>query len=248
MDWALRSGIYCARGLIEKEDAPRALSFNLDVGEVTVEGTIRDESAKLCVNALIDDQGEIDPVIGSALTFLLSEQLGAEKAKPVMEQIRDWMDPDSAGAYESDVPNRRFLLLEELAQLPGLDAQTLHGESEDALSNFITIWSDGKVNVNTAPHPVLRALFPHVDQDTLAALIDHRQRSPLHDMSQLKDLIGTPPGATPQKITFSSLVFTADLVARADSALKKAQGVLQITNNEEKRVNIIMWRQWWPRD
>ena len=163
-----------------------------------------------------------------------------------MEQIRDWMDLDSAGAYESDVPNRHFLLLEELAQLPDLDPQTLHAESEDALSNFITIWSDGKVNVNTAPEPVLRALFPHVDQDTLAALIDRRERSPVEDMSDLKDLIGTPPGATSQKITFSSLVFTADLVARADSALKKAQGVLQITNNDEKRVNIIMWRQWWP--
>ncbi len=247
MEWALRSGLYCARGLVERGEARDGLTFTLNVGDVTVDATIEDESTKLCLNRIMNEDGETDETIEPALRSLFSDRLGPEDGRALMDQVRDWIDSDSAGAYEPGAPNRRFLLLDELAQLPACRPDVLYREN-DGLSRFVTVWTDGKVNVNAAPEPVLRSLFPHLDEDTLAALLQRRELRPLAELHELESITGTLLGGLPRKVTFFSNTFKVNLVGRADPALKKAEAVIGIIGDEEPRAHVLMWRTWWPRE
>lgn len=92
--------------------------------------------------------------------------------------------------------NINLASVEEVARLPGLDmdramdlsASTLKPlrakeellllegmtrEIFDKLKDFITVFSDGKVNINTAPPEVLTAL--DLDEDTIAAIMDYKK-------------------------------------------------------------------------
>jgi len=246
MDWALRSGLYCAKGIVEKGNATPALTFTLDVNDVAVEATFDDECAKLPLNDVLNDEGEPDPVIEPALKSLFSQQLGPDRANLLMDQLRDWIDPDSAGAFESNAPNRPFLHLQEFLNLPALTSNPLPPEAATLLPGLITVWSDGKVNVNTAPEPVLRAILPHLSDDTIAEVLEHRDLIPFSQSSDLEAVIGTLPGALPQKISFTSNVFTVNLTARSNSAVKRAEGVISMIGDEEPLARITMWRTWWP--
>lgn len=119
---------------------------------------------------LIDEERKINinNASASVLQSLLQEQaaLAPLQAKGIAESILDWRDADdnkresgAETAYYQSLPqpyackNGKFELLEELMLVKGMRPDILQ-----ALRNFITIYGDGRVNINTAPYPVLRAL------------------------------------------------------------------------------------------
>ncbi|HEO63663.1 MAG TPA: hypothetical protein ENN78_00130, partial [Candidatus Omnitrophica bacterium] len=98
--------------------------------------------------------------------------------------IIDWRDEDdfvygeedfgrARGAenayYQGLVPpysckNKDFEILEELLLVKGVTHKLYYGKDEDgkikyALKDFLTVYGEGSVNINTAPEPVLSALF-----------------------------------------------------------------------------------------
>jgi len=215
---------------------------------VSVEGTLEDEDGKLCVNSLVSEEGEVDAVMRSALEFVLSEQAGSEAAKEVVEGARDWLDADSAGAYESNAPNRPFLLLEELLRLPGMDRAILYGGGSGGAARFITVWSDGKVNVNTAPEEVLRALLGEEGSKAAEAIVERREQAEFRELSEVEILIGELPEELRDKLAFFSLVFKVRLEARSETVVRMGEGVLKVGSEERRPVEVVAWREWWPEE
>ncbi|MDI6732582.1 MAG: type II secretion system protein GspK [Planctomycetota bacterium] len=119
---------------------------------------------------LIDEERKIN-INSAKATFLQSlfqERCGFSpaQAKEVADSIIDWRDEDDerreSGAentYYQSLPhsyqckNGKFDLLEELILVKGVTPQSFQ-----EVKDFITIFGDGKININTASYPVLHAL------------------------------------------------------------------------------------------
>ncbi|MFH1230105.1 MAG: type II secretion system protein GspK [Planctomycetota bacterium] len=104
----------------------------------------------------------------SILQALFQERAGLtpSQTKEISDSIVDWRDQDDTrrengaenGYYQSlpqsySCKNNRFDVLEELILVKGMKPDIFY-----AVKDFITLYGDGKVNINTAPYPVLRAL------------------------------------------------------------------------------------------
>jgi len=104
----------------------------------------------------------------SILQALFQERaaLMPSQAKEIADSIIDWRDKDNNrrengaenGYYQSlpqpySCKDNRFDSLEELILVKGIKPDIFY-----AIKDFISLYGDGKVNINTAPYPVLRAL------------------------------------------------------------------------------------------
>lgn len=92
--------------------------------------------------------------------------LQQDQARALAECIVDWRDPDTSkrpsGAenelYQTlpnpyDCKNAKFDVIEELMLVKGMTPSIFH-----TIKDYITIYGDGKVNINTAPYNSLLAL------------------------------------------------------------------------------------------
>lgn len=168
--------------------------IKLGEGKFTVSYPFRkDESGKIVTfYGIMDEEGKININKASKETLeslleLIDEPLSADVAASIV----DWRDKDSepeeGGAedfyYQSleepyDCKNADFEIIEELLLVKGVTPQLL-----SRLQDMITVYGEGKVNINTAGKEVLQALgrsvartrnIPEVDEsvaDNLAERI-----------------------------------------------------------------------------
>lgn len=147
-------------------------------GWSTIPGATRgleDEARRINLNSA-------SPALLGALATLVAG-LDAGSAARLAETIVDWRDADALaadGAPESvryardnvpaQPPDRPFAAVAELAGVPGLTPELLA-----RLIPFLTVYGDGRVNLNTAAPPVLRAVLESVaagDRGAVQALLD----------------------------------------------------------------------------
>jgi type II secretory pathway component PulK len=146
---------------------------------------IQDASARLNLNALLDDKGaprkNAELYLVAVLKKVIDDMPGRteEKSYDASELARnllDYMDQDETGQkggrendyYQEQKPpyeaaNRPLLGLQELRLVQGFDAALV-----DALSRYVTMYPYAKadgINPNTAPPHVLGLLFHGVGQD-----------------------------------------------------------------------------------
>lgn len=66
--------------------------------------------------------------------------------------------------------NRRFESIEELLFVAGMDDKIF-----ERIKNFVTVYGDGKININTAPYDVLNAVFSDKFPDLAGKIIAYRK-------------------------------------------------------------------------
>lgn len=97
---------------------------------------------------------------------------------------------------------------------PGDDAD---GRLDVGAKGFVTVWTDGKVNVNTAPESVLRNL-PGVSSDVLAALLTERRGKTLtipEDLASLAPVTDAVFARLASWAVFRSDLWRVTVVGRA---------------------------------
>src|SRR5262245_24961463 len=117
-----------------------------------------DEESKLNVNTV--DAAVLEKLFTTSLGF------SGEQAAQLALALSDWRTPGESqmtGFYSEEyyknlefpysVKNSEFELLDELLLVQGMNEETLK-----TLFNHITIYGDGKININTAGKDVLMAL------------------------------------------------------------------------------------------
>ena len=132
-------------------------------GESTVTNTFYgmiDEERKININA----------ASAAVLETLFQDRasLSPGQAKEIADSIVDWRDTDDTrrdngaetGYYQSlsspyPCKNNKFDILEEVILVKGMRPEIFQ-----TVRDFITVYGDGRVNINTAPFPVLHALGP----------------------------------------------------------------------------------------
>lgn len=198
--YAARSGIETAKHLLQEDDTeydaldedwalfaehPGYLS---EADEGRFQGTIEDEAGKFSINTLISGD-DIDPVKRLQLERLFEV---LELDLDLIDPICDWLDSNTnAGptgaedAYYAELSppypckDGPLSSLEELLLVKGMTEEILYGtEEKKGLIHYLTIYSDGKININTASAEILQCLSEDIDEDLAQAIVDYLQEEP----------------------------------------------------------------------
>jgi general secretion pathway protein K len=175
---------------------------------------IVDEDGKLCINRVINPK----TYKADDKALLQLERLLAEFDMPpeTTDTVLDWVDFDAVqreagaeGDYYRTLPvpyvckNTWFDSIDELVLVEGFTQDvvfgqraplevTLFGEEEPlrGLADYLSVFGGrgGRVNVNTAPEPVLRAVFGQ-DTEVPSSIVASRENAPFENMADLKQRV-----------------------------------------------------------
>ncbi|MDH4266796.1 MAG: type II secretion system minor pseudopilin GspK [Deltaproteobacteria bacterium] len=260
-----QSGVEIARALIQQDEPSydaldeRWAQFEIlavfssqlfNEGHFT--GQITDEGAKFNPNGLIDSYGIENLKKKNQLERLLAI-LGHDPQK--MDAVLDWLDPDDhkrpLGAEREYYMNLKrpyapkngpldswgeFLLIKEV------DLATFFGTDErEGLGKYLTIYSDGKININTASIPVLMSLSPRVDQPMAQAVLDYRTKKPFRQNEDLRSVPGWGQiyAEISSEITVRSNFFSIGVLGYYRDALAAVQTVVK---REGRKTRVLFWK------
>jgi len=214
----------------------------------TVYGMV-DEQRKLNINKLVKD-GVVDEIRLSQVKKLL-EILDIDTV--IANYIVDWLDSDSSGDGEEDfyqglsVPyhckNNLIESLEEMYLISGITAEIFK-----KLKPYITIYGDGKININTAGEQVFAALG--MDNMLTQQILSYRsQDGGEDDLYSFKTLDSIIPNlnnyqqlTSAQSQILTVLIQTGYLTVSSRFFTAMVTGMLD-NNKLIKRVNVVLQRE-----
>jgi general secretion pathway protein K len=238
------------------------------VGEGEYEVEIQDESGKINLNAVKDDQlRNLIQVVGIA----------EPDASVIVDSILDWRDPGDIarpnGAkddyYASLMPpyavwkdGGRMKAVEELLLVRGVTPEYFYGRREKqsdgqiadryGLSRYLTVYANAaggmsRININSAPLPVLLSI-PGMPPAAAQSIFEHRQVKPFTSWEEInKEIVPSPGPAILNYISWNRTgVFT--LTASAHRVNSKARRILRAVvriNNpgSQEKYTILYWNE-----
>ncbi len=263
--YVAQSGVEVARALIQEDDpsydaldekwaqfeALSSLSGSFfPEGHFT--GKIVDEGGKFNPNFLFDPYGNVDPKKKDQLDRLIA-LLGIDPQ--IMDSILDWLDLDDQkrplGAEREYYrtlkkpyapKNGPLDSLTEMLLIKGINASFFYGTGErEGLHDCLTVYSDGKININTASLPILMSLSPKINRAMAEAAVVHRSRKAFRKIEELRSVPGWESVylLISSEITVQSNYFSPEIRGH----YRDAQAVVQtVIKREGRRSRILFWK------
>jgi len=218
---------------------------------------VEDEAGKIPLNKLVNGN-EYNPVIKGVLIRLLClPEFGLDdrKANEIVDSLKDWIDADSSATgfgaetsyYSSldppyEAKNAHVDCVEELLMVKGITSEIFNGTKEKpGLARFVTADSDdGKININTAPKMVLRALAAGISAEVADKMDEYRckEGNDLSGTQWFFDMAGVT--ISPELITVKSNYFKITSIGKMKNM---EQGLSGVVKRLGKSIQIIKWRQ-----
>ncbi len=196
--------------------------------------------------------------------FLSSGRFAIEEedVDVLLDSLADWVDKDNNerpfgaenGYYQRQDPpytarNASTLYPEELLLVRGMTRALLFGDAEhEGILPYITVvGDDGRLNLNTAPLPVLLALAPAMDETSAQALVDFRQSERNKDALAKTDWVEKVPGLPANltgflpDLTVSSTFFSVQIQVKQGIYRGQATGLLVREKNREQ--TLLLWKR-----
>jgi general secretion pathway protein K len=245
------------------ENWAKAKSLSLGSSAFFEEGRfmveIVDVSGKIQINNLVDQDGAYRPEQKALLTgFLSSQQFGLdyETVEDIIDAIKDWIDADNEvtkfGAedayYQSlekpyHCKNAPIESLEELLFVRGISLELFSGTKEKAgISRYLTVYGDGKVNLNTADPIILRSLSAQIDQETVEDMIAYRndEDNDLKDPTWYRKVPGMGHVTIdPKLLTTVSTHFMIASEGRKGDMRKRVEGTIE---RKSGAIRLLSWK------
>lgn len=221
---------------------------------------IQDEEGKIAVNSLVTG-GAYNVAVRDFLLRLLtgpSFRLEQRKAEEIVDAIKDWIDPDdevtgagAEGAYYAGQPrpyaakNAPIDCIEELLMIKGVSRELFYGTSESpGLVQCLSVYGDARININTAPRPVLRALSAEMTDDDVLLLERYRREAQnnLADPVWYQKIPRVAPLALPAGlIKIKSEIFRITAVGLQDRMSERVTGVVKRGVGQGK-ARLLSWK------
>jgi general secretion pathway protein K len=260
-----QSGVEIARALIQEDDPTydgpderwaqfevlAYLSHQLFT-EGYFTGQIVDESGKFNPNGLISPYGNVDPKKRDQIERLL---ILLRHDPGVIDAILDWLDPDELRRTLGAEREYYMLLkppyapkngpldsLGEMLLIKGVSPSIFYGtDDKEGLRDYLTLYSEGKININTASLPVLMSLSPKVDQAMAQAVLDYRRLKPFHKPEDLRSIPGWDAiyPAISSEIAVYSNYFSLEMTGIYHDARALVRTVVK---REGRQTRILFWK------
>lgn len=270
LTYIAKSGFYGAAALLTNSDNPydtlrdnwaKPEALSAQSRTLFTDGffiaIVEDETGKIPLNKLVNGN-EYNPVIKEMLIRLLGQKefgLDEKKVYEIVNSLKDWIDADSSATgsgaessyYSSLYPsyeakNAKLDCIEELLMVKGMTQEIFNGtKMKPGLARFVTADSDdGKININTAPKMVLRALADGISAEAVDKIDEYRRKEG-NDLSGTQwfiDMAGVDISHVP--ITVKSSYFKITSAGKMKNMEQSLNGVVKRSG---KSVQIIKWRQ-----
>jgi len=212
--------------------------------------TIEDLGGRIPINLLVSGNGYNVPVREMLLRLLTGPHFRLEEgaAEEIIDAIKDWIDADSettGRGAESMVKNATLDCIEELLMIRGVTRELFYGsEKFYGLSRCLTVFGDGKININTAPKPVLRALSAQMTDEAVEALDKYRrdQKKSVADPGWYNGV----PEATGMNIPVGSVTVKSDIfqikAAGVQGRMTKQITAIVSRDAGRRKVVVLTWR------
>jgi general secretion pathway protein K len=219
---------------------------------------IEDESGKIPVHRLLNGQ-VFNPAVRDLMARLLKQPEFGLKDKDVddiLDSLKDWMDADdivTGGGAETPyyaalakpyaAKNGPLDCIEELMMIKGITREIYEGTKDrPGLRQLLTIYGDGRININTAPILVLRSLSPDMTVGG-AQRMDEYRRTPGKDLSNTDWYRSEVSGVNldSQLVTTQSNVFRIICEGRTGSMVRSIESVVMRPQGG-KTMKILTWK------
>ena len=221
---------------------------------------ITDLSGKIQVNQLINKDGTYNDTQKRLLTrFLSSEQFGLdpEEVGNLVDAIKDWIDPDDDltrfgsenGYYRSlenpySCKNGPIESLSQMLLIKGITKDLFYGnEHLPGISSYLTVYGDGKININTAVPLVLKSLSDDIDMEMVSDMIEYRLDggNDLKDPGWYRKIPGMGDAAIePNLIKTSSPYFEIQSAGFAGTMNKRVTAIIK--REGKKPIQVLAWK------
>jgi len=241
-------------------------TFAVGDGECSI--TITEENSRLNVNLLKDKNGKLDRTRTEQLLRLIDllnkEQTGhSHIGYSLVSSIIDWTDSDdevtnlpfiqheNLGAESSyynklQVPysckNAPLDTTEELLLVKGITREVF-----DRICDYVTVYGDGKININSASRQVIECLSEKMDAVLAEMIIDRREFKPFDSIEELRDVPGMTDGIY-NNIKKTATVGSTDQYyhvisqGNVDQLSRTTVAILE-RNMETKNVEVVLYKE-----
>ena len=222
-------------------------------GDGRFEVRIIDYSGKIPVNSVVEGEK-----FEALLTRFLSREefgLGSEDVGNLVDAIKDWVDPDDEitkfgaenGYYQAlDRPysckNASLDSVEELLFVKGITKELFYGTREKpGISGYLTVYGNGRININTAAPLVLRSLSDQIDQEMVEDMVAYREdeKNDLNDPAWYKNVPGMSHVSMNDLQTTSSTCFKIESEGHKETMSKRVTGTVE---RKEGTVKVLAWK------
>jgi general secretion pathway protein K len=222
------------------------------LGGGSVSGRIVDENAKLNVNLLLNEEGQISEEAERRIVRLFG-LLGLKEL--VLAPILDWLDGDDTPRFEGaegdyydglDPPygcaNGPFLTVGQVFLVKGVrEAMSEAQTRKTRLDDYLTVHSDGMVNINTASTEVLMSLDEAIDHSIAASILEHREKEDFKHTGDLRRVAGLKDevyNRIRDAITVKSSAFSIQMEGVYHTARSRIRSVVLRRNGQ---ISLVYW-------
>lgn len=241
-------------------------TFAVDQGKCSI--TISEESGKVNVNHLKDKNGNLNRTRIEQLLRLIDllSQKGpghSDIGYGLVPSLIDWTDGDdeiecltfikndnlgAESSYYSQLKppykcrNKSLETTEELLLVRGITPQIF-----DRIHDYLTVYGDGKININCAPKLILESLSENMDAALAQLIIDRRKLKPFESIAELRDIPGMTDGLY-QAINKVTTVEPTDQYYHVTSRGEVGSHGRTVTailrrNTETKSIDMILYKE-----
>ncbi|MEK7468734.1 MAG: type II secretion system protein GspK [Planctomycetota bacterium] len=213
---------------------------------------IEDEEGKFYLPALVDANGVVVPDEKDRLARML--EYAAIGDVDTADRIAAAMDKEDKNTFDKEVPNRKLYTLKELLGVPGITDEHFYGktvatEKQYGLADVLTLYGSGKVNLNTAPKPVLMSMSTSIGVSDVDGIVNAREsadeegnpqvfQSVSYDELSRSGMSEETHATLSGHVTVRSSWFRARMLARTGSVQRWASAVIQRINATTK---LVLW-------
>ncbi len=257
-----KSGVTFAITLLEEDSRtePKYDALNelwaqnvplIPVGDGFVSVKITDENSKINVNKLPTGFGGLGGPKGNDMRAFMVRFLEQFELKgELSDAIADWVDKDDkervpGGAESSyyegleesyEAKNMPMDSLQELRLIKGVDAD-IFGKLKD----FLTVTSDGTINVNTVGKEVLTSL-EDISEATADEIIAYRSENPFQKREDVKDNISITEDTYLNIVKFINVNSNFFSITSMGEVNKSRKVISAVVKRKGSKANIIYWR------
>jgi len=229
----------------------------IELGEGTILVTVEDEERKINLNRLVLPNGNAPDEQRLAVFRKLLTNLDIDPS--IADAVVDWLDNDDTprvggaeSSYYLSLPypyrakNDLFDTLDELRLVRGMTPERF-----EKLKPFATIYSSGKVNINTAPKEVLMALSAgqdaadagEIDASAADQIMEYRKDNPFRNA---RDIGNVSPALRDlyTRTRFPELIDVKGTAFRVRSTGDVSGTYRTIDAVGLRSGNDIQWRYW----
>lgn len=128
---------------------------------------MQDESSKLNINKILDNDSKPIDARKKEFQNLIEKVLNSSDSETMVTNFIDWIDDkdNQAETFSNGEIQAKNAPLDRLEELTMVDGFSI--EDVNKLADYITVYGDEKININTAPQEVLASLCCDTDGNLL---------------------------------------------------------------------------------